>query len=93
VIGNVPVTVGVPDSVPLLAKVRPVGNAPVSLQLNGVCPLVTSNVLLYGRLIVPLAAAGDVEIVGGGGGSMTIVTVALACSDGTDESVTVIAAA
>src|ERR1700716_2125783 len=33
--GNEPGTVGVPESVPLLAKIRPAGRAPFSLQVRG----------------------------------------------------------
>ena len=53
-------------------------------------PSVATNTLLYGRSSAPFDGAGDVAMVGGSGGSMTMVLVSVVLCAGNDESVTVI---
>src|SRR5215472_10256578 len=67
VIGNDPVFVGVPDNVPLFARFKPGGSAPVSFQVSGASPPLAVNWKLYGRLIAPSEGSGVVLIRGGGG--------------------------
>ncbi len=89
VMGNAPSAVGVPDSVPSTAKSSPGGSSPVSLHISGTSPLIATNAFRYGRSIAPFDGAGDVAIVGGNGGTMSIVTVSVLLRAGKEESVTV----
>src|SRR5438309_10819795 len=91
VIGKEPRAVGVPARVPSVAKARPGGSAPVSLQVKGLSPPVIVNTKLYGRFIAPTFGEGIVLIDGAGGvgGAIVIAYATLFCAAGDCESVTV----
>ncbi len=78
-----------PESVPSAAKSSPGGNSPVSLHVSGSVPSVATKTFRYGWSIAPFDGAGDVAIVGGNGGAMTMVAVFVVLRAGKDESVTV----
>ena len=91
VIGNEPIAVGVPARVPPVAKLRPGGSGPVSLQVRGLTPSLAVNVNLYSRFTAPSPGEGMVLMEGGGGGGGAIVIAyrAFLCDAGDCESVTV----
>jgi hypothetical protein len=64
VIGNEPVCVGVPDSTPFVASVRPVGRVPVA-RVNVAPPIAPDcvKVSLNGAAAVPLPFAGLVTVM------------------------------
>ena len=64
VIGNVPVCVGVPESTPLEARVRPVGSVPL-LSVNVAVPIapVCVKVWLKAAFTVPVVVAGLVTVM------------------------------
>ena len=59
VTGNVPVTVGVPESVPLAASVRPAGKTPLlSVKVTAPTPPVCVKLWLNAAFAVPVVVAG-----------------------------------
>ena len=73
VMGEEPITVGLPESTPALLSTKPEGSAPVSLQTSGASPLDAVKVKLYGRFTAPAEGGGVVLIAGGGGLLMSIL--------------------
>jgi len=69
VMGNEPVAVGVPVKLPEeVSNVKPGGNPPVSVHVNGGCPpLATVKLSKYGNPTAPAAGSGVLLITGGVG--------------------------
>ncbi len=63
VIGNVPWCVGVPESVPSAASVRPVGSGDAVVYVIAPVPPADVNVWLNGTLIAPDVVAGLVTVI------------------------------
>ena len=64
VIGNVPVCVGVPESVPFVASVRPAGSV-LAVSVNVAAPIapLCVKVWLNGASTVPVVVAGLVTVM------------------------------
>jgi len=65
VTGKVPVCVGVPDSVPFAASVKPAGKALAVLKVVVPLPPLCVNVWLNGAPAVPVVVAGFVTVIVG----------------------------
>ena len=61
--GNVPVCVGVPDSVPLVASVRPAGSVLVVENVTAPMVLEAVKVWLNALFTVPVVVAGLVTVM------------------------------